>query len=251
MNSQWVSRLKAHKNKLARRVRSAANYLLISPIARRVWRENLTYLSPTKLKQLETECRRIQEQKISGDFAEFGIALGGSAILLASRAKHVRAFHGFDVFGMIPQPTSARDGAKSRERYDIIASGRSTGIGGAEYYGYRHGLYQQVTESFRQFGVPADNASVQLHKGLFEDTWRDAERQISCLALVHIDCDWYEPVRFCLENSNPRLTIGGAMIVDDYFAYPGAREATDEFLGRHGNYEVTCRELHLILRKTA
>jgi hypothetical protein len=46
---------------------------------------------------------------ITGNFLEFGIALGGSAICLASEIGDGRRFLGFDVFGTIPPP-SERDG---------------------------------------------------------------------------------------------------------------------------------------------
>jgi O-methyltransferase len=76
---------------------------------------------------------------VSGDVLEFGVALGGSAIVLAGIAGLAhRRFYGFDVFEMIPAPTSEKDDEKSKQRYNLIASGKSEGIGGDLYYGYRN-----------------------------------------------------------------------------------------------------------------
>jgi O-methyltransferase len=231
---------------------SSLRYLQVSSLARRIRREGLTYLSPVKLYQIEQELKRIKSAKVQGDFAEFGIALGGSAILLAKNMGTPRRFHGFDVFAMIPPPDREKDGDKSVERYEKIRDGKSTGINGEEYYGYRKDLYETVVDSFARFEKPVKAGSdVSLYRGLFEDTWPDAGKGISKLALVHIDCDWYEPVKYCLEASDAKLSVGGAVVIDDYFAYPGAKSATDEFLAAHKNYSVARRHKHLIIHKTA
>ena len=112
---------------------------------------------------------------VPGDVAEFGMALGGSAIVLARHAtRRGRGFHGFDVFGMIPPPTSEKDDDKSRDRYRKIATGESRGLGGDLYYGYRDDLYADVCRSFTRFGLEIDNSTVSLHKGLFEETLPNA-----------------------------------------------------------------------------
>ena len=57
------------------------------------------------------------------------------------------------------------------------------------------------------------------------------------IAFAHIDCDWYEPVRFSLTKIIDRLIPGGAIIIDDYYCYKGCpaavwdtfREKLDEF----------------------
>jgi asparagine synthase (glutamine-hydrolysing) len=233
------------------RVESAYSLLRLSPIGRQTWRTRLTYLPPAKLRVIEREADRISRQGVAGDFAEFGVALGGSGIVMASKAAGQRSYHGFDVFGMIPPPENEKDGEKSKERYQVIVSGKSQGIGGEEYYGYRDDLITAVKNSFAQFKVPVDGKNVFLHKGLFEDTWEEASRSINALALVHIDCDWYDPVQFSLARSDSKLSVGGAIILDDYFAYEGARSATDEFLAAHPNYQAERRAPHMIIRKVS
>jgi len=196
--------------------------------SRAVLADHLTYLSPEKLQRIEAALARIDRDRIAGDILEFGVALGGSGILLAGHARNGRNFHGFDVFDMIPPPTSDKDDDKSRERYEAIKSGRSQGIHGDEYYGYRDNLFETVKDSFARHGRPVDGVSVQLHKGLFEETWPKIE--IGPVAFAHVDCDWYEPVRYCLHVVADRLSIGGAMVIDDYHDYGGAHAAVDEFL---------------------
>lgn len=55
------------------------------------------------------------------------------------------------------------------------------------------------------------------------------------IAVAHIDCDWYDPVKFCLAAVNSRLSKGSTLIFDDYYDYGGCRTAVDEFLADHGH----------------
>ncbi|HEV8391541.1 MAG TPA: TylF/MycF/NovP-related O-methyltransferase [Dongiaceae bacterium] len=214
---------------------------------RAVMRERLTYLSPKKLVRLTGAVRDVARRNVPGDILEFGIALGGSSVLLAKHASRTRQFHGFDVFGMIPPPTSAKDDMKSKERYEAIASGKSRGIGGDMYYGYRSDLFESVCATFARYGNPVGNGSAFLHKGLFEETWPSYER--AAVAFAHIDCDWYDPVRFCLNAIRPRLAPGGVIILDDYHDYGGCRAATDEFLSEHRDSFSVDDGANLILRR--
>lgn len=214
---------------------------------RAVLDDRLTYLSVGKLRRLEEAIRRTAG--IPGDVLEFGVALGGSGIILAKGARSDRRFHGFDVFGMIPRPTSEKDDTHSKERYAVIKAGQSQGIGQADiYYGYRTDLLSEVKAAFARHGVTVDDDRIRFHKGLFEDTWPDAP--ISQVALAHIDCDWYDPVAFCLKSCAEKLSDGGLLIIDDYNDYGGCKTAVDEFLSAHPEYIFEAGP-NPILRKTS
>src|SRR3546814_21189761 len=101
---------------------------------RAVTDEGLTYLSASKFRRSAAALRDVQ--CVPRDFVEFGGALGGSAIVIAHQTNGGR-FHGYDVFAMIPEPSSEKDDEKSRRRYQAIKSGASQGIKGATYYGSR------------------------------------------------------------------------------------------------------------------
>ena len=197
----------------------------LQPISREVLRDNLTYLSTEKLRRIE---RAVQSTRlVPGDIVEFGVALGGSAIIMATSKGASRRFIGFDVFSMIPPPTSEKDDAHSLERYEIIKSGQSTGIGGDEYYGYRSDLLSDVKQAFERHRVPVDGKDIRLVEGLFEETWKPAN--VGVISLAHIDCDWYDPVKFCLNAICEKLNPGGIIVLDDYHDYGGCRTAVDEF----------------------
>ena len=68
--------------------------------------------------------------------------------------------------------------------------------------------------------------------GRFEQTFGRAEP--TAVALLHVDCDFYEPVRLSLEAFFPRVSPGGFVVLNDYGTFPGCRAATEEFLARQG-----------------
>ncbi|WP_368904817.1 TylF/MycF/NovP-related O-methyltransferase [Taklimakanibacter lacteus] len=231
------------------RANSMITLARLNSLTREVVRERLTYLSPQKLARLEASASAVVEDQVQGDMLEFGVALGGSAIILADSAKQAgRRFHGFDVFGMIPPPSSDKDEADAKSRYETIASGASAGIGGDGYYGYRDDLHGDVCRAMAAHGVPVDGRSVTLHKGLFEETVPVAP--VQQVALAHVDCDWYDPVKFCLQFLGAKLSPGGMIIIDDYHDFSGCHAATDEFMERHPDFTMD-DGANVILRRHA
>jgi len=232
-----------HKKRLLRRVRVA----LLPAVFKKVREQSLTYLSPDRLISIYESLRRVKRERVPGDFAEFGIALGGSAIAIAKQLDGERRFYGFDVFRMIPPPSESDDD-DARARYDVIQTGRSPGLGGDPYYGYVDNLYQQVVDRFGGFGIPIDQKRVHLVRGLFEDTVVFPREQR--FAFLHIDCDWFEPVQLCLERTLPHLSPNALVIIDDYNDYRGCRRATDEFLRDHPELTLIATHPHAILRRS-
>lgn len=167
--------------------------------------------------------------------------------MLSQFADAQRAYHGFDVFDMIPPPNPDRDDEMSLRRYAVIASGAAVDHGPNRYYGYREDLIGDIRALLARFGRPEDGRRVLLHKGLFEET---VPHHLSArIAFAHVDCDWYDPVKFCLEAVAPRLSPGGLIVVDDYPEFGGCKDATEEFLKAHpDDFRATMRERLVIER---
>jgi O-methyltransferase len=216
-----------------------------SQIARQVSDARLTYLKHEKIVRIEQALADVAERGVEGCFVECGVALGGSGIIIATLMPGGREFHGYDVFGMIPPPTSEKDDEKSKARYEAIRTGQSRGIGGDPYYGYVDDLYERVVDNFARFGQPVDGRRVALHKGYFQDTLHPA----SAIAFAHIDCDWYDPVKLCLERIVPCLSEGAYVVLDDYNDYGGCRTAVDEFLAGNSNLDVIARTPNFVFRR--
>lgn len=216
----------------------------VGPLSREVRDRHLTYLSWPKLATLERGLARIDAEGVPGDVFELGVALGGSAAVLADGMGPGRAFHGYDVFGMIPPP-SERDDQHTHERYETIAGGSATGLGGDTYYGYLDDLYDRVSDTLSSFGQPVDGQRVSLHKGTFEETLHPT----GPVAFAHIDADWYEPVKLCFERLHPHLSVGGLIVLDDFFDYAGCATATHEYLAQHEDLRMIRADASAIVRR--
>jgi hypothetical protein len=57
-----------------------------------------------------------------------------------------------------------------------------------------------------------------------------AERGI---AFLRIDCDWYEPVSYVLDQLATLVPDEGRILLDDYYAWDGCARATHDFLARN------------------
>lgn len=184
----------------------------------------LTFLETKALNEIYQTVQTCEQLGLVGDMIEAGCAAGGSAIVITAAKNKERKLRIYDVFATIPPPTDA-DGTDVKERYDVITSGKATGIGERGYYGYETDLQSKVVGNFARHNLPVDQNNVELVKGLFQDTLT-AEGPV---AFAHLDGDWYESVKVCLERIVPKLVAKGILIIDDYHAWSGCRKAVDEY----------------------
>ncbi len=175
-----------------------------------------TMSGPSRLHALYGAVRGVLERDVPGAVVECGTARGGSAALMGlalARARARRPLWVFDTFDGIPPPT---DGDPD---FHIARS----------YTGHFRGELAEVRALFDRLGIGED---VRLVKGLFQDTLPAAD--VGPIAVLHVDGDWYESVKVCLEQLYERVSPGGIVQIDDYGHWDGARRATDEFLAALG-----------------
>ena len=214
----------------------------VEEVVQTVRERRLTYLGAPDLRLLAEMVVRADRVGDEGVIIEAGTALGGSAIAMAAAKAPDRVLRVYDVFGMIPPPTE-EDGADVQERYEVIRSGGSRGLGGDTYYGYREDLLGEVTDNFRSLAIDPEVDRVELVEGLFEDT-------ISIdgpVAFAHLDGDWYASTMVCLERIAPHLVPGGRLVLDDYYHWSGCRTAVDEYVAGRRGYRVEHRaRVHVV-----
>lgn len=205
---------------------------------------NLSYCGPPKLENIADAVLQVRRDGVPGLYLEAGVALGGSAILIGRLKPNHASLELYDVFKMIPPPNE-NDGEDAHRRYEDIRSGTSAGLGGNKYYGYINGLIDVVKSNLSQFGVDPYHENIRFRPGLFEDTLHP----FGPIAFAHIDCDWYDSVRICIERVAPHLSLGGIIIFDDYSSYSGCRRAVDEWLERDGSLEKIFHRRSLGIRR--
>lgn len=223
----------------------SSSLLKILNVLVKVKNEHLTFLGFNALLDLAWYVNRCEREKIRGVIIEVGAALGGSSLIIASAKKTTRSFLIYDTFEGMPSPTEM-DGDDAYSRFKIIITGKAKGLGKHQYYGYQPNLHKQIIDRFVDFGFPIEENNIQLIKGLVEETLEVTEP----VALAHIDCDWYSPVKVSIERIAPFLSNGGRLIIDDYNHWSGAKKAVDEFLIRHPDFKIEHHSrLHLVKKQ--
>ena len=121
--------------------------------------------------------------------------------------------YAFDTFEGLPPPT-----IQDPDYAEAVA-----------WTGQCRGDLEEVKGLFRRLGV-LDRAVFV--KGRFQETLPGSE--VSRIALLHLDGDWYESTMTCLENLWDRVSPGGIIQIDDYGYWEGCQKAVDEFFQARG-----------------
>ncbi len=175
-----------------------------------------TMCSNARLRALYDAVTEVASRRVPGDLVECGVARGGSAALMALRLQQLgeeRKLWLFDTFAGLPAPTEADPDHAIAHRYTGTCAGS----------------LQEVRAAFAKLGVGTPTEFVP---GLFQQTLPAAP--IERIAVLHIDGDWYDSVRACLENLYDKVSPGGVIQLDDYGYWKGARKAVDEFVVKRG-----------------
>lgn len=92
---------------------------------------------------------------------------------------------------------------------------------------------EEVRANMQAFGF--GEGDYALVKGWFDQTvpsFAD-QRTKEGIALLRLDCDWYDSVKVCLDHLEPLLAEGGVALIDDYYSWDGCAVALHEYMGRH------------------
>lgn len=166
-------------------------------------------VDPMNLAFLRKAAQRLNLVGTPGAFVECGVYRGGTAGVLANQAmKANRDLWLFDAFAGMP-PAHEKDDQHARD-----------------IEGQFVGSEAQTRRILERIGI--DPKLVHLEVGWFDDTYPKADT--GPVALLHIDCDFYDPVKLTLETFWPRVVEGGYIVINDYGSFGGCRVATDEWL---------------------
>ncbi len=156
---------------------------------------------------------------------------GGSAAIMGvadrgdGTSGKVRKLWLFDSFRGLPPPGN-KDGKQARETY---------------FQGWCHGETEKVEQIFQRFQLSLQY--VNTVAGWFDETLQTADLQT--IALLHIDADWYASVKIVLETLYDKVVEGGFVVLDDYWRWPGCREAVTDYLKEHQIQGVVLKQADL------
>ena len=171
-----------------------------------------------RMNNVRSECERVIKADVPGDFMETGVWRGGACIMMRAvlKAYHVadRRVIAADSFAGLPPPSEG-----------IAADA------GADFHTYKDFAVplDEVKAAFARYGLLDDQ--VVFLEGLFRDTLPTAPTD--ALALLRLDGDMYESTMDGLVHLYHKLSLGGTLIVDDYYLFEAHRKAVDEFRDAH------------------
>ncbi len=175
--------------------------------------------------------RYVHEHRVPGDFVECGVWRGGSAMMMAlaldAAGDRSRKIYLYDTFKGMVRPEAvdrrSRDGAEQLSRWEAFDRG--------DHNEWAYAPVEEVRRNMASTGYPEDRI-VLVEGDVTETLPRIAPARI---ALLRLDTDWYRSTYHELVHLHPLLVRNGVLIVDDYGAYDGAREATDRYFAEIGS----------------
>ena len=169
--------------------------------------------------------KTVEQNKIEGCFVECGVWRGGCAAVMAyvaHKAGNNRKVHLFDSFKGLPEPIE-KDGIEAKIYAGNKVGGRLCGIGKCVAH------YEDVDYLlFSLLKLKREN--VAIHQGWFQDTIPRIKDEIGPIAILRLDCDWYESTAVCLDYLYDNVVRDGFIIIDDYNSWDGCKKAVNEFL---------------------
>lgn len=154
---------------------------------------------------------------IPGCVVECGVWRGGMIAGIAEMLGPERQYFLLDSFEGLPPARAEIDGSS--------AVAWQTDIKSPNYHNNCKAAEEEAAATMRLSGA----TSFSLIKGWFNQTLPRFAPP-GQIAVLRLDCDWYDSVSLCLKTLYPHVAPGGIVIVDDYYVWDGCAHAVNEFI---------------------
>jgi len=191
--------------------------------------KNNTMTSPERIYSLIEAVKYIERNNIPGDIVECGVWKGGSMMAVAETLKHLnntnRTLYLYDTYEGMSEPTKHDKTWYGQSASEILTSDTDK----EKNLVWAYSALETVQKGMESTGYP--EGKIKYVKGKVEDTIPATIPQT--IAILRLDTDWYESTYHELVHLFPLLQKGGALILDDYGHWQGARKAVDEYIQQH------------------
>lgn len=194
-----------------------------------VFSNDLTMVSPQRLCATIQAAKYVVHSDVPGDFVECGVWRGGNGLaakMVFEALNSDRRVILFDTFAGMTEPTDLDVERATREHAGALYRASQKD----DHNDWCFASLEHVRNNFMRAGVSMDGVS--FIKGDVCQTLEDAANLPARIAVLRLDTDWYESTAKELDVLYPRLAKRGALIIDDYGYWEGARKAVDEYLER-------------------
>ena len=165
-------------------------------------------------------------EPLDGDYVETGVYRGGSSMIMALTLLRMGKAHNtlwlYDTFQGMPRPNARETKIRTREKCSDIYEKKDRR--------WCYSTLDEVKKNMARTGY--DPANIRYVKGKVENTLRRAENLPDKIKLLRLDTDFYESTKAALKYLYPLLVEGGYIIIDDYNAFSGCKEAVHEYFGK-------------------
>jgi O-methyltransferase len=180
-----------------------------------------TMVGLKRLDNVQHAIETVIRERIPGDLCECGVWRGGTAIFMRAVLIHYgensRVVWAADSFSGLPKP-------------DVVLYPADSSSPDLSEIDYLSVPLERVRKNFQEFGLLDEN--VRFLEGWFKDTLPTAP--IKRLAVLRADGDLYESTMDILSNLYEKVSPGGFVIIDDYYAWEGCRRAVTDFRTSRG-----------------
>jgi O-methyltransferase len=187
-----------------------------------------TMIGLRRLDNLQECVTRVLRDGVPGDLIETGVWRGGATIFMRAVLKAYgctdRVVWAADSFQGLPRPNADSFPADSHDRHWTWNDTLAVSL-------------EDVKSNFARYGLLDDQ--VHFLPGWFRDTLPAAP--IHQLAVLRLDGDMYESTFDALQFLYPKLSVGGYVIVDDYWCAPGCKPAVEDYRSQHDIKEELIR----------
>jgi O-methyltransferase len=197
---------------LARRIESRDAFLESPPAQ---IRNAETLIGPVGLENVQYCVEDVLKYEVPGDLIEAGVWRGGAVLfmrgLLAAHGDSNRIVWAADSFAGLPSPEESRYHEDERAGDWANQSWLAVPL-------------DEVRENFARYGLLDER--VRFLVGWFHDTLPHAP--FDQLSIIRVDADMYGSTMDALRFLYPKLSVGGYVIIDDYWL-PDCRAAVNTF----------------------
>ncbi len=178
----------------------------------------ITMTGEVRLDILKNLLEDIISKKIPGVFLEAGVWRGGTV----AYAKAI-----FIVNGQADRPVISCDSYSGLPPGNPEYYANDLGWDGVPYLSVHD---EFVASSLNHYGLLDDK--VYFAKGYFNDTMPHLKKQVNTISILRLDGDIYQSTVDVLYHLYDKVSIGGYVIIDDFYGFP-ARGAVEDFVSAH------------------
>jgi hypothetical protein len=205
---------------------------------------NYSMTSAHRMYVLAEAIKKINYDKIKGDFVECGGWRGGNLILmkfLNDQYMLNRKIYGYDTFSGMTNPSKFDFDHRGLHAQNMLKlSKKKNNIINHYCYATRDDVIQNIKNT-------CGYRNIKLIQGnVLETLKKEVPKKISILRL---DTDYYESTKIELEVLYPLLESGGVLIIDDYGHWKGCQKAVDDYFGKNTWLHVVDYSCRYIIKK--